>query len=165
MEYYPTIDELLNSISDVLLRVLLIVQQLLQENRHGSKRDIYYMHPSVFSGKSELSFSPNFKWYFFLYSSFPIIVIGIWKMHVQWNKFEYLPLIYTLCNHLSKKKNTLCNPFMLKKVTSIILGRTLWEIIWYLWLCSGLHLSTLSVILKGISQHLDISEKSELKIR
>ncbi|CAN1135761.1 Meiotic recombination protein SPO11-1 [Linum perenne] len=34
---------------DVLLRVLLIVQKLLQENRHGSKRDIYYMHPSVFS--------------------------------------------------------------------------------------------------------------------
>ncbi|KAM7492775.1 hypothetical protein LguiA_035696 [Lonicera macranthoides] len=33
---------------DVMLRVLLIVQQLLQENRHGSKRDIYYMHPSVF---------------------------------------------------------------------------------------------------------------------
>nr|GLL17645.1 meiotic recombination protein SPO11-1 isoform X3 [Ipomoea trifida] len=33
---------------DVLLRVLLIVQQLLQENRHGSKRDIYYMHPSIF---------------------------------------------------------------------------------------------------------------------
>ncbi|CAK9148860.1 unnamed protein product [Ilex paraguariensis] len=33
---------------DILLRVLLIVQQLLQENRHGSKRDIYYMHPSVF---------------------------------------------------------------------------------------------------------------------
>ncbi|KAF3959030.1 hypothetical protein CMV_016115 [Castanea mollissima] len=37
---------------DVLLRVLLIVQQLLQENRHGSKRDIYYMHPSVFSEQS-----------------------------------------------------------------------------------------------------------------
>ncbi|KAJ9153924.1 hypothetical protein P3X46_027312 [Hevea brasiliensis] len=37
---------------DVLLRVLLIVQQLLQENRHGSKRDIYYMHPSVFSDQS-----------------------------------------------------------------------------------------------------------------
>ena len=95
MEYYTTIDELLNSISDVLLRVLLIVQQLLQENRHGSKRDIYNMHPSVFSGKSELSFSPNFKWYFFLCSSFPITVIGIWKMHVQWNKFEYLPLKVT----------------------------------------------------------------------
>ncbi|CAB4278199.1 unnamed protein product [Prunus armeniaca] len=37
---------------DVLLRVLVIVQQLLQENRHGSKRDIYYMHPSVFSDQS-----------------------------------------------------------------------------------------------------------------
>ncbi|XP_030932844.1 meiotic recombination protein SPO11-1 isoform X1 [Quercus lobata] len=37
---------------DVLLRVLLIVQQLLQENRHGSKRDIYYIHPSVFSEQS-----------------------------------------------------------------------------------------------------------------
>ena len=38
-------------LSDMLLRVLLIVQQLLQENRHGSKRDIYYMHPSAFKGK------------------------------------------------------------------------------------------------------------------
>ncbi|KAI3810270.1 hypothetical protein L1987_19881 [Smallanthus sonchifolius] len=37
---------------DILLRVLLIVQQLLQENRHGSKRDIYYMHPSVFREQS-----------------------------------------------------------------------------------------------------------------
>ncbi|GMH25041.1 hypothetical protein Nepgr_026884 [Nepenthes gracilis] len=37
---------------DVLLRVLVIVQQLLQENRHCSKRDIYYMHPSVFSEQS-----------------------------------------------------------------------------------------------------------------
>ncbi|XP_024027460.1 meiotic recombination protein SPO11-1 [Morus notabilis] len=37
---------------DVLLRVLLIVQKLLQENKHGSKRDIYYMHPAVFSEQS-----------------------------------------------------------------------------------------------------------------
>ncbi|PSR95558.1 Meiotic recombination protein like [Actinidia chinensis var. chinensis] len=37
---------------DILLRVLLIVQQLLQENKHGSKRDIYYMHPSVFQEQS-----------------------------------------------------------------------------------------------------------------
>ncbi|KAB2615399.1 meiotic recombination protein SPO11-1-like [Pyrus ussuriensis x Pyrus communis] len=37
---------------DVFLRVLLIVQQLLQENKHGSKRDIYYMHPSIFSDQS-----------------------------------------------------------------------------------------------------------------
>ncbi|KAK9089882.1 hypothetical protein Scep_028964 [Stephania cephalantha] len=37
---------------DVLLRVLVIVQKLLQENKHGSKRDIYYMHPSVFSDQT-----------------------------------------------------------------------------------------------------------------
>ncbi|KAL3508379.1 hypothetical protein ACH5RR_027780 [Cinchona calisaya] len=37
---------------DVLLRVLRIVQTLLQENRHGSKRDIYYMHPTVFKEQS-----------------------------------------------------------------------------------------------------------------
>ncbi|XP_023536168.1 meiotic recombination protein SPO11-1 [Cucurbita pepo subsp. pepo] len=37
---------------DVLLRVLLIIQQLLRENRHSSKRDIYYMHPSVFTDQS-----------------------------------------------------------------------------------------------------------------
>ncbi|KNA23867.1 hypothetical protein SOVF_020880 [Spinacia oleracea] len=37
---------------DVLLRVLLIVQQLLQENKHASKRDIYYTYPSVFSDQS-----------------------------------------------------------------------------------------------------------------
>nr|XP_016479284.1 PREDICTED: meiotic recombination protein SPO11-1-like [Nicotiana tabacum] len=39
-------------IADVLLRVLLIIQQLLQESRHGSKRDIYYMHPAVFKEPS-----------------------------------------------------------------------------------------------------------------
>ncbi|XP_019104718.1 meiotic recombination protein SPO11-1 isoform X2 [Beta vulgaris subsp. vulgaris] len=37
---------------DVLLRVLLIVQQLLQENKHASKRDIYYTYPSLFSDQS-----------------------------------------------------------------------------------------------------------------
>ncbi|RLN40880.1 meiotic recombination protein SPO11 [Panicum miliaceum] len=33
---------------NVLLRVLLVVQQLLQQNKHCSKRDIYYMYPSIF---------------------------------------------------------------------------------------------------------------------
>ncbi|KAL6894102.1 hypothetical protein ACP4OV_008200 [Aristida adscensionis] len=33
---------------NVLLRVLLVVQQLLQQNKHCSKRDIYYMYPSFF---------------------------------------------------------------------------------------------------------------------
>ncbi|XP_024313733.1 meiotic recombination protein SPO11-1 isoform X3 [Brachypodium distachyon] len=32
----------------VLLRVLFVVQQLLQQNKHCSKRDIYYMYPSIF---------------------------------------------------------------------------------------------------------------------
>nr|KYP73464.1 Meiotic recombination protein SPO11-1 [Cajanus cajan] len=36
----------------VMLRVLLIVQKLLQENKHSSKRDIYYTYPSVFLGES-----------------------------------------------------------------------------------------------------------------
>lgn len=51
---------IVSSFSDVLLRVLLVVQQLLQENRHGSKRDIYYMHPSVFQGESRFCFSIHF---------------------------------------------------------------------------------------------------------
>ncbi|GAY47691.1 hypothetical protein CUMW_106240, partial [Citrus unshiu] len=37
---------------DILLSVLLIVQKLLQENIHMSKRDIYYMHPSLYSEQS-----------------------------------------------------------------------------------------------------------------
>ncbi|KAF5730483.1 meiotic recombination protein SPO11-1 [Tripterygium wilfordii] len=44
---------------DFLLRVLLIVQKLLQENRHGSKRDIYYMHPSVFKEQSAVDRAVN----------------------------------------------------------------------------------------------------------
>ncbi|RAL37793.1 hypothetical protein DM860_000487 [Cuscuta australis] len=44
---------------DVLLRVLQIVQQLLQENRHGSKRDIYYMHPSVFKEQATVDRAIN----------------------------------------------------------------------------------------------------------
>lgn len=39
-----------NRCADVLLRVLLVVQQLLQQNKHCSKRDIYYMYPSIFQG-------------------------------------------------------------------------------------------------------------------
>ncbi|KAL3036024.1 hypothetical protein AAZX31_02G281800 [Glycine max] len=36
----------------VMLRVMLIVQKLLQENKHSSKRDIYYTYPSVFLDQS-----------------------------------------------------------------------------------------------------------------
>ncbi|GAB2279820.1 hypothetical protein Dimus_014459 [Dionaea muscipula] len=44
---------------DALLKVLAIVQQLLQENRHGSKRDIYYMHPSFFQEQSTVDRAIN----------------------------------------------------------------------------------------------------------
>ncbi|KAI4307879.1 hypothetical protein L6164_031008 [Bauhinia variegata] len=44
---------------DVMLRVLLIIQQLLQENKHSSKRDIYYMHPSVFLEQSVVDHAIN----------------------------------------------------------------------------------------------------------
>jgi hypothetical protein len=45
----------------VLLRVLLVVQQLLQQNKHCSKRDIYYMYPSIFVGLCSLAamFAPR----------------------------------------------------------------------------------------------------------
>lgn len=36
---------------DVLLHLLMIIQKLLLENRHASKRDIYYMHPGLFLGE------------------------------------------------------------------------------------------------------------------
>lgn len=38
-------------LSVVMLRVMLIVQKLLQENKHSSKRDIYYTYPSLFLGE------------------------------------------------------------------------------------------------------------------
>ncbi|CAJ1971504.1 unnamed protein product [Sphenostylis stenocarpa] len=36
----------------VMLRVMLVVQKLLQENKHSSKRDIYYTYPSLFLDQS-----------------------------------------------------------------------------------------------------------------
>ncbi|WVY91647.1 hypothetical protein V8G54_037161, partial [Vigna mungo] len=39
-------------LSVVMLRVMLIVQKLLQENKHSSKRDIYYTYPSLFLDQS-----------------------------------------------------------------------------------------------------------------
>jgi hypothetical protein len=35
----------------VMLRVLQIIQLLLQQNRHASKRDVYYTDPAVFLGE------------------------------------------------------------------------------------------------------------------
>ncbi|KAG9443487.1 hypothetical protein H6P81_014827 [Aristolochia fimbriata] len=44
---------------DIMLRVLLIIQILLQENKHMSKRDIYYMHPSVFTDQGAVDQALN----------------------------------------------------------------------------------------------------------
>ncbi|XP_028555373.1 meiotic recombination protein SPO11-1 isoform X2 [Dendrobium catenatum] len=43
----------------ILLRVLMIIQQLLQENKHGSKRDIYYVEPSLFSDQAVVNRAIN----------------------------------------------------------------------------------------------------------
>ncbi|KAJ0980136.1 hypothetical protein J5N97_008391 [Dioscorea zingiberensis] len=44
---------------DIMLRLLLIIQQLLQENKHASKRDIYYMEPSVFQDQGNVDRAIN----------------------------------------------------------------------------------------------------------
>ncbi|KAG0467016.1 hypothetical protein HPP92_018596 [Vanilla planifolia] len=40
--------DILHKINGIILKVLLIVQKLHQEHKHVSKRDIYYMEPSLF---------------------------------------------------------------------------------------------------------------------
>jgi meiotic recombination protein SPO11 len=37
-----------------MLRVLQIVQQLLQQNRHATKRDVYYSDPAILKGELDL---------------------------------------------------------------------------------------------------------------
>ncbi|XP_020583822.1 meiotic recombination protein SPO11-1 isoform X3 [Phalaenopsis equestris] len=43
----------------ILLRVLMIIQQLLLENKHGSKRDIYYMEQSIFTDQAVINRAIN----------------------------------------------------------------------------------------------------------
>ncbi|KAK6269488.1 hypothetical protein POUND7_006593 [Theobroma cacao] len=66
---------------DVLLRVLLIVQQLLQQNKHASKRDIYYMHPSVFTDQSVVDRAINDICILLQCSRHNLNVVGIWFMY------------------------------------------------------------------------------------
>ncbi|KAL4567276.1 hypothetical protein LXL04_022855 [Taraxacum kok-saghyz] len=74
---------------DVLLRVLLIVQQLLQENRHGSKRDIYYMHPSVFREQSVVDRAINDICILFKCSRHNLNVVSVAKGLVMgWLRFS-----------------------------------------------------------------------------
>ncbi|KAJ0733860.1 putative DNA topoisomerase (ATP-hydrolyzing) [Helianthus annuus] len=85
---------------DILLRVLLIVQQLLQENRHGSKRDIYYMHPSVFREQSVVDRAINDICILLQCSRHNLNVVSVSKGLVMgWLRFSEADTIFNCINH------------------------------------------------------------------
>ncbi|KAI3745551.1 hypothetical protein L6452_07951 [Arctium lappa] len=85
---------------DILLRVLLIVQQLLQENRHGSKRDIYYMHPSVFREQSVVDRAINDICILLQCSRHNLNVVSVAKGLVMgWLRFSEADRIFNCLNH------------------------------------------------------------------
>ncbi|GJR45921.1 meiotic recombination protein SPO11-1 [Tanacetum coccineum] len=85
---------------DVLLRVLLIVQQLLQENRHGSKRDIYYMNPSVFRDQSIVDRAINDICILLQCSRHNLNVVSVAKGLVMgWLRFSEGDRIFNCLNH------------------------------------------------------------------
>ncbi|XP_071696502.1 meiotic recombination protein SPO11-1-like isoform X1 [Rutidosis leptorrhynchoides] len=85
---------------DILLRVLLIVQQLLQENRHGSKRDIYYMHTSVFREQSTVERAINDICIILQCSRHNLNVVSVAKGLVMgWLRFSEADMMYNCLNH------------------------------------------------------------------
>ncbi|KAK1398494.1 Meiotic recombination protein SPO11-1 [Heracleum sosnowskyi] len=85
---------------DVLLRVLLIVQQLLQENKHGSKRDIFYMHPSVFREQSVVDRAINDICILLQCSRHNLNVVSVGKGLVMgWIRFSEAGRKYDCINH------------------------------------------------------------------
>ncbi|KAJ9541869.1 hypothetical protein OSB04_028375 [Centaurea solstitialis] len=85
---------------EILLRVLLIVQQLLQENRHGSKRDIYYMHPSVFLEQSVVDRAINDICILLQCSRHNLNVVSVAKGLVMgWLRFSEGDRIFNCLNH------------------------------------------------------------------
>ncbi|KAK1440255.1 hypothetical protein QVD17_06080 [Tagetes erecta] len=85
---------------DILLRVLLIVQQLLQENRHGSKRDIYYMNPSVFREQSVVDRAINDICVLLQCSRHNLNVVSVSKGLVMgWLRFSEGDRIFNCINH------------------------------------------------------------------
>ncbi|XP_060189070.1 meiotic recombination protein SPO11-1-like isoform X2 [Lycium barbarum] len=95
---------------DVLLRVLVIVQQLLQENRHGSKRDIYYMHPTVFKEQSVVDRAINDICILLQCSRHNLNVVSVgnglvmgWLRYVEsWRKIDCMSNPNTLCGILEE---------------------------------------------------------------
>ncbi|KAH0904752.1 hypothetical protein HID58_044255 [Brassica napus] len=95
---------------DMLLRVLLIVQQLLQENRHGSKRDIYYMHPSAFKAQSVVDRAIADICILFQCSRYNLNVVSPWKYCVCWKWVGTSDSDYSasIRRHVLVLRSTLC---------------------------------------------------------
>ncbi|XP_031283736.1 meiotic recombination protein SPO11-1-like [Pistacia vera] len=103
---------------DVLLRVLLAVQQLLQEHRHGSKRDIYYMHPSVFSEQSVVDRAINDLCILLQCSRHNLNVVSVGKGLVMgWLKFVEAGRKFDCINNLNTAHHI---PVLVEEVKDII---------------------------------------------
>ncbi|XP_076927744.1 meiotic recombination protein SPO11-1-like [Bidens hawaiensis] len=103
---------------DILLRVLLIVQQLLQENRHGSKRDIYYMHPSVFQEQSVVDRAINDICILLQCSRHNLNVVSVSKGLVMgWLRFSEADRIFNCMNHPDTAHSI---PVLVEEVKDII---------------------------------------------
>ncbi|CAN6470625.1 unnamed protein product [Victoria cruziana] len=78
---------------DVLLRVLSVIQQLLQENKHSSKRDIYYMYPTIFTDQETVDRAINDICSFFRCSRHELNVLiavvscNIYNLVMGWLRF------------------------------------------------------------------------------
>ncbi|XP_074320172.1 meiotic recombination protein SPO11-1 isoform X2 [Silene latifolia] len=79
--------------TNVLLRVLLIVQQLLQENRHASKRDIYYTYPSIFSDQSVVDRAINDICILLECSRHNLNVVSVAKGYLHLHLFRFSPSV------------------------------------------------------------------------
>ncbi|CAN1135758.1 Meiotic recombination protein SPO11-1 [Linum perenne] len=105
---------------DVLLRVLLIVQKLLQENRHGSKRDIYYMHPSVFSEQSIVDRAINDICILLQCSRHNLNVVSVANGLVMgWVRFVEAGMKFDCINSLSKVRMAIPIPVYVEEVRGI----------------------------------------------
>ncbi|KAL8237526.1 hypothetical protein R6Q59_018607 [Mikania micrantha] len=103
---------------DILLQVLLIVQQLLQEHRHASKRDIYYMHPSVFREQSVVDRAINDICILLQCSRHNLNVVSVSKGLVMgWLRFSEADRLFNCINHPDTAHSI---PVLVEEVKDII---------------------------------------------
>ncbi|KAI4339955.1 hypothetical protein MLD38_024837 [Melastoma candidum] len=101
-----------------LLRVLLIIQQLLQEKKHGSKRDIYYMYPSLFSAQSVVDRAINDLCIILDCSRHNLNVVSVGKGLVMgWLRFTEAGSWYDCMNNLNAAHSV---PVHVEKVDDIL---------------------------------------------